>query len=91
MVAGYLAGKGGNILEAQPYNDRADGHFSCARRSVRGGSVIEDLKMGFEPIANASAMTWQPRSLSARRKVMLLVSKFDHCLGDYFTATKVEN
>ena len=82
MVAGFLADKGGNIYEAQQYNDRTDGQFFMRVEFDPGRSAIEELKMDLELIANANGMTWQLRPLTARRKVLLLVSKFDHCLGD---------
>lgn len=82
MVAGFLAGRGGNILEAHQFNDRIGDQFFMRVEFDHGGANIEDIKTGLEPIANANGMTWQLRPRSARRKVLLLVSKFDHCLGD---------
>ena len=36
----------------------------------------------FEAIAERFGMDWQMRDRANRRRVMLLVSKFDHCLAD---------
>ena len=40
------------------------------------------LQTGFAAIAERFNMDWQMRDRAARRRVMLLVSKFDHCLVD---------
>src|SRR5690348_17449406 len=40
------------------------------------------LQTGFTAIADRFGMDWQMRDRAARRRVMLLVSKSDHCLAD---------
>ncbi|HEX2364936.1 MAG TPA: formyltetrahydrofolate deformylase, partial [Bradyrhizobium sp.] len=40
------------------------------------------LQTGFAAIAERFNMNWQMRDRAAWRRVMLLVSKFDHCLAD---------
>jgi formyltetrahydrofolate deformylase len=40
------------------------------------------LQTGFAAIAERFGMVWQMRDRAARRRVMLLVSKSDHCLVD---------
>ncbi|MEN3290159.1 MAG: formyltetrahydrofolate deformylase, partial [Bradyrhizobium sp.] len=40
------------------------------------------LQTGFAAIAERFGMDWQMRDRAAKRRVMLLVSKFDHCLVD---------
>lgn len=89
MVAGFLAGRGGNILEAHQFNDRMGDQFFMRVEFDPGVADIEGLKIGLEPIANANGMTWQLRPRSARRKVLLLVSKFDHCLGDLLYRNRI--
>ena len=81
-VTGYLFACGGNILEAQQFNDQDAGQFfmrvefSCPAASAGG------VREGFAAIAAEYAMTWNLRGKDAARKVLLLVSRFDHCLGD---------
>ena len=43
---------------------------------------VDSLKAAFEDVAAMLAMTWTMRSVSERQRVMILVSKFDHCLAD---------
>ena len=40
------------------------------------------LQTGFTAIADRFGMDWQMRDRASRRRVMLLVSKSDHCLVD---------
>lgn len=83
-VAGLLFERGANIQEAQQFNDRDSGRFfmRVLFELVDGGVDLQDLHAAFRPLADSHAMTWSMRSTAERRKVLLLVSKFDHCLGD---------
>jgi formyltetrahydrofolate deformylase len=79
-VAGLLAGRQGNILEAQQFNDLATNHFFM--RVVFACAQPDALRSEFASLAATYDMTWTLRGRNERRKVVLLVSKFDHCLGD---------
>jgi formyltetrahydrofolate deformylase len=83
-VAGHLSDAGLNILDAQQYDDtQADRFFMrVVFDPVSGEGDIEALKTGFAPLAERFAMTWTLRDPGTPRRVMLLVSKFDHCLAD---------
>ncbi|CCA90558.1 formyltetrahydrofolate deformylase [Novosphingobium sp. PP1Y] len=82
-VATYLAECGCNIVDAQEFHDRPAGRFFMRVEFQPGkpGSV-EVLRAGFAPIAEAAGMEWSLRDKARPKKVMLLVSKWDHCLGD---------
>ena len=43
---------------------------------------LASLQTGFTAIAERFGMDWQMRDRATRRRVMLLVSKSDHCLAD---------
>jgi formyltetrahydrofolate deformylase len=80
-VAGLLTNCGGNILDAQQYNDLATNRFFM--RVVFGMADASDrLHTAFTALAAQYDMDWRLRPRDERRKVLLLVSKFDHCLGD---------
>ncbi|PZR87267.1 MAG: formyltetrahydrofolate deformylase [Stutzerimonas stutzeri] len=73
----------GNILEAHQYDDVASGRFfTRIVFDVQDASTIDALRAAFAPIADHFAMTWSMRPKTERRKVLLLASKFDHCLMD---------
>ena len=83
-VAGFIAERGGNILESQQFDDVAVGRFFLRTGFARaeGGGEIDALRDAFAPLAKRFGMTWKLRDHDRRTRVMLLVSKFDHCLGD---------
>ena len=83
-VSTFLAHNGQNILDAQQFNDVETGHFfmrvvfNAADLAVN----LATLQTGFTAIAGRFGMDWQMRDRASRRRVMLLVSKSDHCLAD---------
>jgi formyltetrahydrofolate deformylase len=83
-VSTFLAHNGQNILDAQQFNDIETGHFFM-RVVFNAADLAVDLaalQTGFTAIADRFGMDWQLRERAARRRVMLLVSKSDHCLVD---------
>jgi len=80
-VAGLLADKGGNILEAQQFDDILTGRFFM-RVVFDVESGVDAIREAFEAVADKNGMTWKLRPREQKKKVLLLVSKFDHCLGD---------
>jgi formyltetrahydrofolate deformylase len=82
-VAGFLAGMDCNIIDAQQFNDSTNQRFFMrVVFTSQGGKSLSDLETGFGSIADGFAMEWSIRDHAVYRKVVLLVSKFDHCLGD---------
>jgi len=83
-VSGHLATQGNNILEAQQFDDTDTGRFfmRIVFEALAAEATLEGLRTAFAPIAGRFDMQWQIRDRSARRRVLLLVSKFDHCLAD---------
>ena len=82
-VARILADQGGNILDAKQFNDTESGRFFMrVAFELADGSRRDALKSVFAPFASEHAMEWRLHRASEVRKVLLMVSKFDHCLGD---------
>jgi formyltetrahydrofolate deformylase len=82
-VAGFLAQSGGNILDSQQFNDVGQNRFFMrVWFEMQDGQSLASLQSGFTTLATARHMTWKLRDTTSRQKVLLLVSKFDHCLGD---------
>ncbi|PWR21512.1 formyltetrahydrofolate deformylase [Zavarzinia aquatilis] len=83
-VSTYLFEAGGNILEAHQFDDTETGRFfmRVVFEPVADDITIETIRDGFAAIAATFAMEWTIRPRGERRKVMLLVSKSDHCLAD---------
>jgi formyltetrahydrofolate deformylase len=82
-VTRMLADSGGNINESQQYNDTESNRFFMRLVfQLAAGAANGALRSAFEAFANENDLTWTLRAVAERRKVMLMVSKFDHCLGD---------
>jgi formyltetrahydrofolate deformylase len=85
-VSTYLFQAGCNILEAQQFDD-ADTNRFFMRVAFTGAAgqpepSVDALSAGFQPIAARYGMNWTLRDRGTRKRVMLLVSKLDHCLTD---------
>ena len=82
-VANYLAGRGCNIIDAQQFNDQLNDQFFMRVAFVPGADQsLESLRDGFTAVADCAGMEWSLRDQAAPKKVILMVSKWDHCLGD---------
>jgi formyltetrahydrofolate deformylase len=88
-VTGYLFEAGGNIIEAQQFNDTEDGEFFMRVAFNAGAADPEGLRAGFAPLADELGMRWSLRRRDGLRKVLLLVSKFDHCLADLLYRVRI--
>ena len=83
-VSTFLAHNGQNILDAQQFDDSETKKFFMRVVFTAADLAVElsALQTGFAAIAERFAMEWQMRDRASRRRVMLLVSKSDHCLVD---------
>lgn len=81
-VTGFLFERGGNILEAQQFNDQESGAFFMRVAFDPGAARREELRADFAALADAFGMKWQLARRDRPRRVLLMVSKFDHCLAD---------
>ena len=84
-VSTFLAHNGQNILDAQQFNDVESGHFFMRVVFTAADLAVQPCRRcrpPSPPSRNASAWTGKCATALPRRRVMLLVSKFDHCLVD---------
>jgi formyltetrahydrofolate deformylase len=83
-VSTFLAHNGQNILDAQQFDDVETKKFFMRVVFTAADLAVElsALQTGFTAIAERFSMDWQMRDRATRRRVMLLVSKSDHCLVD---------
>ena len=82
-VSARLFEAGCNILEAHQFNDPDTAlFFMRVRFAMAAEQTSEALTEGFREIADKFGMTYSIRSTDRRLRVMLLVSKPDHCLSD---------
>lgn len=82
-ISGYLTQCGGNILEAQQFDDAETGRFFMRVEFALQGRVrYEHVHREFGALAREFEIEWQMRPRAERRRALILVSRFDHCLID---------
>jgi formyltetrahydrofolate deformylase len=82
-VSGYLADKGCNITDSSQFDDIHTGQFFMRMSfTSEEGAGLEELDRAFLPIAEKFGMAVEFFDESKKRKVMIMVSRFGHCLND---------
>jgi formyltetrahydrofolate deformylase len=80
-VSGVLAGHGCNIIESQQFGDQESRRFFM-RVQFAATLSLDDLRAAFAALAPDFGMEFALRDTAVRPRVLILVSKFDHCLND---------
>lgn len=83
-VAGFLVEHGCDIIDNQQFGDRRDEHFYMRVHVVSAGDdeLTARLRDEFTVIAQRFEMSWRLDPRHLRRRVLVMVSKFAHCLND---------
>jgi formyltetrahydrofolate deformylase len=83
-VATHIFNSGGNILEASQYDDLASGRFfmRVVFNFVEQKPSMEAVKGGLALLISRFGMQIGLRERGVNPNVLLMVSKFDHCLSD---------
>jgi formyltetrahydrofolate deformylase len=84
-VSAALFDGGFNILDAQQFDDVETGDFFMRvvfNAAAPHADVEGCLRENFKAIAAGLAMTWSMRPVDQLKRVVLMVSRFDHCLVD---------
>ncbi|MGH9090152.1 MAG: formyltetrahydrofolate deformylase [Acidimicrobiales bacterium] len=83
-VSGFIAGHDGSVLEAAQHGDLSTGRFFL-RIEVIAETLPFDLdgfRERFEPVAREFDMGWHLADTDMRKRVVILVSREEHCLAD---------
>ncbi|HEU0282721.1 MAG TPA: formyltetrahydrofolate deformylase [Gallionella sp.] len=83
-VSGFVAQHGGFIVEASYHTDQETQRFFM-RQEIRADSLPFDaveLRTRFAPLAEKFLMSWQVSDSAVKKRIVILVSKQDHCLND---------
>ena len=84
-VAGFLADHDASIVEAKQFNDQLTRRFYMRAVFTSVGPkfvAIENLRADFAQLAGSYEMTWQIEDTARRVRVLIAVSRLDHCLQD---------
>jgi formyltetrahydrofolate deformylase len=89
-ISGYLADKGCNIVDSSQFDDLATGKFFMRVGFIsEEGLSKQELAEGFEPVAANLNMNVEFFEANQRTKVVLMVSRFGHCLNDLLYRWKI--
>jgi len=80
-VSTYIFELGGDIEEAQQFDDKASKRFFM-RVSFSCPANVDCLRTGFLEIAKRFELTWDLRAVKDLKRVLIMASKLDHCLVD---------
>ena len=86
-VASFLIQHGGNILQSEQYDDDAGEYTGTFFMRVQFSThdpvtTLDRLQDGFSSVATSFQMRWHLVDAAERYRLLILVSKFGHCLND---------
>jgi formyltetrahydrofolate deformylase len=83
-VSSFLVQHQCSIIQSQQYGDRDTGLFFMRVHfeSADPGADPTDLRTAFGWVGDSFHMSWQLHEATARQRVLIMVSKFGHCLND---------
>lgn len=86
-VSSFVAQHQGSIIEAHHHSDELANRFFM-RQEILAESLqlsLTEFKQAFQTIADQFQMDWQIHDSAQKRRVVILVSKTEHCLYDLFS------
>ena len=83
-ITGYLADRNCYICSLEQFDDESTGKFFLRSvfRLQQNSPAVDEVRQGFEAIAQKFSMDWQIHDPNVAVKTLILVSKYDHCLDD---------
>jgi formyltetrahydrofolate deformylase len=83
-VSGFIVQNGGNIVDSAQFGDSGTNLF-CMRLHFSAQEPQSDaarLRADFSVVAERYDMNWTLHDSDSKSRVLIMVSKFDHCLID---------
>ncbi|HWK50966.1 MAG TPA: formyltetrahydrofolate deformylase [Steroidobacter sp.] len=81
-VASFLLEQRCNIVESAQFGDQAKRFFMRVCFDSEQAQPAAALQVAFAPIGEKFAMQWDCYDLTRKQRVVLMVSRFGHCLND---------
>ncbi|MCM2576789.1 formyltetrahydrofolate deformylase [Streptomyces meridianus] len=82
-VSSYLYITGCNIEDSRQFGDHDTGlFFMRVHFSAEAPVDLEKLRHSFAAVGDSFAMDWQIHRVEQRMRIVLMVSRFGHCLND---------
>jgi formyltetrahydrofolate deformylase len=92
-VAGHIFEAGFNIGDSRQFDEIETNQFfmRIELNPVRPDAEIQAWQASFSTLADEFGMKWTLSAASHRPRVMILVSKFDHCLADLLYRWRIDD
>lgn len=84
-VTSYLSEHGGYIYELSQFDDKITGQFfmrTVFNTHTDSCSSYDQMRAGFVDLADKFGLNWEMHEAHRPTKVLIMVSRFDHCLVD---------
>ena len=83
-ISGFLVERACDIIDNRQYGDRESGRFFMRVHftTTDPATTVDSLRDGFGAIAAHHAMEWELHDVAERPRLLLMVSRFGHCLND---------
>ncbi|MBB3192528.1 formyltetrahydrofolate deformylase [Halomonas cerina] len=84
-ITSYLSDHGGYIYELSQFDDKITGQFflrTVFNTQPDSRYSFEEVRTGFADLADKFGLTWEMQEAHRPTKVLIMVSRFDHCLVD---------
>ncbi|MDO5647256.1 formyltetrahydrofolate deformylase [Paracoccus sp. (in: a-proteobacteria)] len=82
-ISTFLADHDCNITDSAQFDDtETDRFFMRVSFRSEGGASLDSLRADFAPVAGRFAMDAQITDDAVKKKVLIMVSRFGHCLND---------
>lgn len=88
-VSGLLFEKGANILSARQFKDGFSKRFFMRVVFVTESEVETEIKSAIADLADALGFDWRLSDKARKKRVIIMVSKFDHCLADLLYRSRI--
>jgi formyltetrahydrofolate deformylase len=89
-VSGFLASRGCNIVDSHQFGDRDTGRFFMrVAFETDNDDALDNLTVEFGPVGGAAEMEWSIYDASEPCRILVMVSKFGHCLNDLLYRTHI--
>lgn len=82
-VSSFIVQIGGNITESRQFEDRDNKlFFMRVEFDIIGESDLNSIRNIFSKVANEFKMDWRLAPSNELQRVLIMVSKYEHCLND---------
>ncbi|MER5182884.1 formyltetrahydrofolate deformylase [Streptomyces sp. NPDC002896] len=89
-VSSYLFMTGCNIEDSQQFGDHDTGlFFMRVHFSAESSVTVDKLRASFAAVGDSFQMDWQIHRAEQRMRIVLMVSKFGHCLNDLLFRARI--